>query len=96
MEENDLKETFRKIFDKVGVKSNSNYIETCHRLGNRGNTTVKIVRRKDYQDVLKIKKDLSLKVKVLENKPCYCHQDFCKPQPLCILQILWSKSKALH
>ena len=57
--DDEFEETFCKIFDKVGVKINDRDIESCHCVGNHGRTIVKISHRKDCQQLMKVKKDLS-------------------------------------
>ena len=57
--DDELEETFCKIFDKVGVKINDRDIESCHCVGNHGRTIVKISYRNDCQQLMKGKKDLS-------------------------------------
>ena len=57
--DNELEETFCKIVDKVGVKIDDRDIESYHRVGNQGRTIIKFSHRKDYQQLMKVKKDIS-------------------------------------
>ena len=48
-----------KIFDKLGVPINPNNIEACHRMKKDSDRSiVKFNKRKDYQQVMRVKKDL--------------------------------------
>ena len=92
--DNELEETFCKIVDKVGVKIDDRDIVSCHRVGSQGRTIVKFSHRKDCQQLMKVKKDLS-KLNLtdidLGNTKIVIIQSFCP-----YYKILWSKSKRLH
>ena len=57
--DNEHEKTFCKIVDMVGVKINDRGIESYHRIGSQGHAIVKFSHRKDYQQLRKVKKDLS-------------------------------------
>ena len=90
----ELERTFCKIMDKAGVKINDKDIESCHRVDRLGRTIVKFSHRKDCQQSLKVKKDLSelnLTDMDLGNTKIFINQSVCP-----YYTILWSKSKRLH
>ena len=92
--DNELEETFCKIVDKVGVKIDDRDIESCHIVGSQGRTKVKFSHRKDCQQLMKVKKDLS-KLNLtdidLDNTKIFINQSPCP-----YYKLLWSRSKRLH
>ena len=92
--DNELEETFCKIVDKVGVKIDDRDIVSCHRVGSQGRTIVKFSHRKDCQQLMKVKKDLSklnLSDIDLGNTKIFINQSLCP-----YYKLLWSRSKRLH
>ena len=92
--DNELEETFCKIVGKVGVKISDRDIESCHLVGSQGHTIVKFSNRKDCQQLMKVKKDLSnlnLTDTDLGNTKIFINQSLCL-----YYKLLWSKSKRLH
>ena len=92
--DNELEETFCKIVDKVGVKIDDRDIESCHIVGSQGRTKVTFSHRKDCQQLMKVKKDLS-KLNLtdidLDNTKIFINQSPCP-----YYKLLWSRSKRLH
>ena len=89
-----LEETFCNIVDKVGVKINDRDIESCHRVGSQGRMIVKLRHNKDYQQQMKVKKDLSklnLTGVDLYDTKIYINQSLSP-----YYKLLWSKSKWLY
>ena len=85
---------FAEEVRKVGVKVNDKSIESCHRVGSQGRTIVKFSHRKDCQQLMKFKKDLSklnLTDTDLGNTKIFINQSLCP-----YYKISWSKSKRLH
>ena len=56
---NKLEEILCKIVGKVGVEINDRDIESCHRVCSQGLTIIKFSHRKDCQQLMKVKKELS-------------------------------------
>ena len=61
--EKDLEEVLCEAIIKAGVDITADYIEDCHRVGNKGQTIIKFVKRKVSRHVLSVRKNLS-KVKM--------------------------------
>ena len=92
--DNELEETFCKTVDKGGVKIDDRDTESCHRVGSQGRTIVKFSHRKDCQQLMKVKKDLSKLNSTdidLGNTKIFINQSLCP-----YYELLWSKSKRLH
>ena len=54
-----LEEEVLKIFEKLGSDISPDHIEACHLVGRTTDTViVKLSKRKDYQQVWSVKKDL--------------------------------------
>ena len=53
-----LEEKISKIFEAIGVSVDKNDIDDCHKLRDKERTIVKFLRRNDYKQVLRCKKDL--------------------------------------
>ena len=88
---NQLEEIFCKIVGKVGVKINDRDIESCHRVGS---PIVKFSKRKDWQQLMKVKKYLSklnLTDMDLGNTKIFIDQSL-----YLYYELLWPKSKRLH
>ena len=78
--DNELEETFCKIVDKVGVKIDDRDIESYHRVGNQGRTIDKFSHRKDYQQLMKVKKDISTLILTdidIGNAKIFINQNLC-------------------
>ena len=92
--DNELEETLCKIVDNVGVEINDRNIESCHCVGSHSCMIVKFSHRKDCQQLMNVKKDLS-KLNLtnidLGNTKIFITESLC---PYC--KLLWSKSKRLH
>ena len=87
----DLEEVVRKAIAKAGVDINSDDIEDCHRVGNKGQTIIKFGKRKVSRQVLSVRKDLN-KVKMsdidlTEQSTLYVNQSLCP-----YYRMLWSKT----
>ena len=54
-----MKKPFAKLSTWLEFKINDRGIESYHRIGNQGHAIVKFSHRKDYQQLRKVKKDLS-------------------------------------
>ena len=91
-----LEEKVVNIFEKLGCNIPSNHIEACHRVSKKSATViVKFSRRKDYQQVLAVKKDLR-KIKMEDvglpgQNKLFINKNLCP-----YYKVLWSKSKKLH
>ena len=92
--DNKLEEILCKIVGKVGVEINDRDIESCHRVCSQGRTVIKFSHRKDCQQLMKVKKELSKlnstdidlgNAKIFINQSLYPYY-----------KSLWSKSKRLH
>ena len=92
--DNKLEEILCKIVGKVGVEINDRDIESCHRVCSQGRTIIKFSHRKDCQQLMKVKKELSKlnstdiglgNAKIFINQSLYPYY-----------KSLWSKSKRLH
>ena len=53
-----LEERVCDIFQEIGVNLSPDNLETSHRRKNKDRAMVKLLRRRDYEQVLHIKKDL--------------------------------------
>ena len=53
-----LEEKVCQIFGAIGISVNKNDIDNCHRLRDKERTIVKFLRRKDWKQVLRCKRDL--------------------------------------
>ena len=53
-----LEETVRGVFKKIGVKIGERDVQACHRLKEKDRTIVKCVNRKDFLQILRVKKEL--------------------------------------
>ena len=53
-----LEENVCQIFEAIGVSLDKNNIDECHKLRDKERTIVNFLRRKDYKQVLRCKKDL--------------------------------------
>ena len=53
-----LEETVRGVFKKIGVEIDEWDVHACHRLKEKERAIVKIVNRKDYLQILRVKKEL--------------------------------------
>ena len=53
-----LEETVRGVFKKIGVKIGERDVQACHRLKEKDRTIVKFVKRKDFLQILRVKKEL--------------------------------------
>ena len=92
--DNELEETFCKFVDKAGVKIDDRDIESYLCVGSQGRTIVKFSHRKDCQQLMKVKKDLS-KLNLTDND--LSNVKILVSQSLCpYYKLLWSKSKRLH
>ena len=59
MDDNLLKTKVLSIFEKVGCTTDPGFIDDCHRLDkNNDRVTIKFSRRKDFKQVLQVKKGL--------------------------------------
>ena len=54
-----LEEVACKAITKAGVDINTDDIEDCHRVGNKGQTIIKFGKRKVSRQVLSVRKDLN-------------------------------------
>ena len=79
---NELKRTSSEIVDNVGSKINDRTIESCHGIDSQSRTIVKFRHKRDCQQSMKVKKDLS-KLNI--------NQSLCP-----YYKLIWSKSKQLH
>ena len=92
---NSLKEKVIQVFKKVGCNIDSSNIEDCHRITKRNDRViVNFSRRKDFQQVLSVKKNLQkLKMEDIgltgDNK-VFINHSLCP-----YYRVLWSKSKVL-
>ena len=57
----DLEKTFSKILEKLGLQVPAKYIDACHCVGKQGRVIVKLLRRKDCQQILIVKNYLPKK-----------------------------------
>ena len=91
---NELKRTSSEIVDNVGGKINDRTIESCHGIDSQSRTIVKFRHKRDCQQSMKVKKDLS-KLNLtdidLSNTKIYINQSLCP-----YYKLIWSKSKQLH
>ena len=88
----DLEELLCKAITKAGVNINAEDIEDFHRVGNKGQTIIKLDTRKVSRQLLYVRKDLN-KVKMnntglTEQSTLYINQSFCP-----YYRMLWSKTK---
>ena len=51
-----------KAITKAGVDINADDIEDCHRVGNKGQTIVKFGKRNVSRQILRVRKDLKIKM----------------------------------
>ena len=59
MDDNLLKTKVLSIFEKADCTIDPGFIDDCHRLGkNNDRVTIKFSRRKDFKQVLQVKKGL--------------------------------------
>ena len=83
------------VFKKIVVQIDERDVQACHRLKEKERTTVKCVNRKDYLQILMVKKELkSLDPKeldFLENTKIYVNESLC---PFC--RGIWNKCKKLR
>ena len=89
-----LKKSFVKLSARFGVEINDRDIESCHRVCSQGRTIIKFSHRKDCQQLMEVKKELSKlnstdidlgNAKIFINQSLYPYY-----------KSLWSKSKRLH
>ena len=91
-----LEEKVLNIFGKLGCDIPPERIVACHRISKKSSTViVKFTRRKDCQQVWRIKKDLH-KIKMedvhlLGQNKLFINRSLCP-----CYKVLWSKSKKLH
>ena len=90
----DLEEVVCKAITKAGVDINGDDIEDCHRVENKGQTIIKLGKRKVSRQVLSVRKDLN-KVKMSDidltgQSTLYVNQSLCPYN-----RMLWSKIKTL-
>ena len=95
MSDKDPEEVVCKTITKAGVDITGDDIEDCHRVGNKGQTTIKFGKRKVSRQVLSVKKDLN-KVKMSDidltgKSILYITQSLCP-----YYRMLWSKTKTLY
>ena len=59
VKQDELEYKVLRIFKKVGCDIPSDNIEACHRVGRHNNVIIKFSKRKDFQQIFSVKKDLS-------------------------------------
>ena len=95
VDDNSLEEKVIQVFKRVGCNIDSSNIEACHRIIKRNDRViVKFSRRKDFQQVLSVKKNFpKLKMEDIgltgDNK-VFTNHSLCP-----YYRVLWSKSKVL-
>ena len=95
IEHNQLEGKLIQVLSKVGCNIISDNVEACHRISSKiDRVIIKSSRRKDYQQVLSVKKDLKNlnmdDVGLPENTRLFVNQSLCS-----YYRVLWSKSKKL-
>ena len=83
-----------EVFSKVGCEILSRDIEACHRLTNNDRVIVKVLQRKDCDQVLSVKRDLR-KLKLEDIGLRGSNSIFINPSLCPYYRMLWSKSKRL-
>ena len=59
VDDKNLEKKMLSIFQKIGCIIDPTFIDDCHRLGkNNDRVIIKFTRRKDWKQILKVKKDL--------------------------------------
>ena len=94
--DDNLKNKVLKIFDKLGVPINPNNIEACHRIKKDSDMTiVKFNKRKDCQQVMRVKKDLKnmtfTDIDLPVGATLYLNESLCS-----YYRWLWSNCKKLR
>ena len=78
--DNKLEKTLCKIVDRVGVKISDRDNESYHDVGSQSRAIVKFSHRKEFQQLIKVKKDLSklsLTDADLSNTKIFINQSLC-------------------
>ena len=91
-----LEEKVLHIFGKLGCDIAPERTEACHRISKKSSTVIiKFTRRKDCQQVWRVKKDLQkIKMKdvnLLGQNRLFINRSLCPHY-----KVLWTKSKKLH
>ena len=94
--DDNLENKVLKIFDKLGVPINPNNIEACHRIKKDSDRTiVKFNKRKDCQQVMRVKKDLKnmtfTDIDLPVGTTLYLNESLCS-----YYRWLWSNCKKLR
>ena len=94
--DNNLENKILKIFDKLGVPINPNNIEACHRIKKGSDRTiVKFNKRKDCQQIMRVKKDLKnmtfTDIDLPVGTTLYLNESLCS-----YYRWLWSNCKKLR
>ena len=93
--DDDLEGVVTKFVSKVGINIIERDVQAVHRIRKEGRTIIKFSNRKDFQALLKVKRDLNnLTIKDFgfeENNKIYVNESLCP-----YYRVLWAKSKRLH
>ena len=91
----DLEDKVRNIFGEIGVNVNERDIQACHRLREKDKTIVNFVNRKDYTNILRLKKDLKhldpIKLSFIEGTKIFINENLCP-----YYRGIWNKCKKLR
>ena len=95
VDDNSLEEKVIQVFKRVGCNIDSSNIEACHRIIKRNDRViVKFSRRKDFQQVLSVKKNFP-KLKMEDIGLTGANKVFTNHSLCPYYRVLWSKSKVL-
>ena len=90
-----LEETVRGVFKKIGVEIDERDVQGCHSLKEKDRTIVKFVNRKDFLQILRVKKELKsldpTDLNFSENTKIFINESLCPYH-----RGIWNKCKKLR